>query len=78
MSVSINEKKVMLGLNISYYRKARSMTQTELAEQLEITSNYLSQVERGSKILSVAKIFRAAEILGVDEKDFWDFSRNKN
>jgi transcriptional regulator with XRE-family HTH domain len=51
------------------------MTQTELAEQLEITSNYLSQVERGSKILSVDKIIMAAEILGVDEKSLWDFSR---
>ena len=44
MASTIDEKKAMLGLNICYYRKARSMTQTELAEQLEITSNYLSQV----------------------------------
>ena len=75
MAATIDEKKAMLGLNICYYRKARSMTQIELAEQLEITSNYLSQVERGSKILSVDKIIMVAEILGVDEKSLWDFSR---
>ena len=39
---------MLIGLNIGYYRRARNLTQIELAESLEISSNYLSQIERGS------------------------------
>lgn len=51
------------------------MTQIELAEALSISSNYLSQVERGCKTLSLDKLLQLAEILKVDEKEFLDFSK---
>lgn len=70
-----DEKKMFIGLNIGYYRRARNLTQIELAESLDISSNYLSQIERGCKTLSLDKLLKMAEILGVDEKDFLDFSR---
>ena len=41
-SVLLKEKKILIGLNISYYRRTRHMTQIELAEILNISSNYLS------------------------------------
>lgn len=75
MEPTVEEKKAMIGLNICYYRKARSMTQIELAEQIEVSGNFLSQVERGSKYLSLDKLFKVAEVLGVDEKSLLDFSR---
>ena len=62
-------------MNIGYYRRARHMTQIELAEALSISSNYLSQVERGCKTLSLDKLIQLAEILKVDEKEFLDFSK---
>ena len=49
--VLLEEKKMLIGLNIGYYCRARHMTQIELAEALNISSNYLSQVERGCKSL---------------------------
>ena len=63
----LEEKKILIGLNIGYYRRARHMTQIELAESLNISSNYLSQVERGCKSLSLDKLLQLAEILSVDE-----------
>lgn len=75
MSVLIEEKRVLIGLNISYYRRARHMTQIELAEVLNISSNYLSQVERGYKSLSLDKLLELAAVLNVDEKELLDFSK---
>lgn len=75
MSALLDEKRNLIGLNIGYYRRARHMTQIELAEALSISSNYLSQVERGCKTLSLDKLLQLVEILKVDEKEFLDFSK---
>lgn len=78
MSISNEEKRMIIGLNIGYYRRARNLTQIELAESLDISSNYLSQIERGCKTLSLDKLLKMAEVLGVDEKEFLDFSKALN
>lgn len=39
------------------------MTQIELAEALNISGNYLSQVERGCKSLSLDKLLELAVVL---------------
>ena len=75
MPVLLEENKMLIGLNIGYYRRARRMTQIELAESLNISSNYLSQVERGCKSLSLDKLLELAAVLEVDEKEFLDFSK---
>ncbi|MBR4382268.1 MAG: helix-turn-helix transcriptional regulator, partial [Selenomonadaceae bacterium] len=49
MPTSPDERRILIGLNISYCRRARRLTQVELAEAVGISSNYLSQVERGCK-----------------------------
>ena len=38
-----------VGLKIAYYRKKKGYTQTQLAEMIGISSNYLSLIERGNK-----------------------------
>ena len=73
--VLLDEKKMLIGLNIGYYRRARHMTQIELAEALNISSNYLSQVERGCKSFSLDKLLELAAVLEIDEKEFLDFSK---
>ena len=74
----VEEKINLIGLNISYYRRVQKLTQVELAEAVGISSNYLSQIERGYKSISLEKLLRLAEILGVDEKNFFDFSKPPN
>lgn len=78
MPTSATEKIIFIGLNISYYRRVRHLTQVELAEAVGISSNYLSQVERGYKSISLVKPLKIAEVLGVDEKNFFDFSKSPN
>lgn len=76
MPTSATEKLVLIGLNINYYRRGCHLTQVELAEAVDISNNYLSQIERGCKSISLDKLLQLAEVLGVDVKNFFDFSKS--
>ena len=77
MGLTFEDKRFLLGLNITYYRRAKKITQTELAERVNVTSNYLSQVERGFKTASLPIIMAIAEELGVPEQNLFDFRKIK-
>jgi len=42
-----------MGLRIKQCRKARKMTQEQLAEAVDISPHYLYEIERGSKLVSL-------------------------
>lgn len=77
MGLTFEEKRFLLGLNITYYRRAKKLTQTELAEKVNVTSNYLSQIERGLKTVSLPTLMDIAEHLGITEMDLFDFRKPK-
>ena len=77
MGLSLEEKRVLLGLNITYYRRAKNLTQLQLAEKVSVSGNYISQVERGFKSVSLATLVQISEILEVEERDLFDFSRGQ-
>ena len=56
MKLSLEEKRILLGLNITYYRRAKNLTQLQLAEKVSVSGNYISQVERGFKSVSLATL----------------------
>lgn len=57
----------MLGLKISYYRRKRGFTQEQLAETVNISQNFLSQVEsRQIKGVSLETLFKIGEALDVE------------
>ena len=47
-----------IGLNIRKCRNAKKMRQEDLAQKANVSSNYISAVERGVKIPSVERIER--------------------
>lgn len=55
----------LLGANIAKYRRDCHMTQEELAEALDISTPFISKVERGVKKLKLVSLVKAAEVLGV-------------
>lgn len=57
-----------MGLLIAYYRKLNGYTQEELAELLEISPGYLSQVEAQSRMqpISLELLFRIADVLKIE------------
>ncbi|MDY4416692.1 helix-turn-helix transcriptional regulator [Selenomonas sp.] len=77
MGLTFEEKRFLLGLNITYYRRAKKITQAELAEKVNITSNYLSQIERGLKTVSLPILMDIAAHLGISEMALFDFRKPK-
>lgn len=45
-----------VGKRIQYYRKARGYTQEQFAEMIDLSTNYLSDVERGKSSVRLDKL----------------------
>jgi len=54
------------GINIRAYRKARGVSQEELADALGVHRTYMGGVERGERNLTLRSLERLAERMGVD------------
>ena len=53
------------GLNVVYYRKKKRLSQTQLAEMVDIHRTYVSSLELGKVSVSFDVLFKLAEILDV-------------
>lgn len=72
------EKYRQIGLKIAYYRKLRSLTQEELAEQVGLTPAFIGHLEAPNitKALSLDTLFEIAEVLDVSPHKFLMFDDN--
>ena len=59
----------VIGSNVRTLRKAKRLSQEELAFRAEIDRSYLSEIENGQKNLSVLMLDQIAAALGVDMKE---------
>ena len=77
MKKSYDEEFKKLGLNIAYYRKARGLSQLQLAEMVNISRTHLSNVEgpNSHTSLSLDTLFAIAEALDVSAAQLLDFTR---
>lgn len=66
-----------LGLRIAALRKARKLTQEQLAEALAYSVEFISLVERGVNAPSVAGLEKFAKILKVEAKELFTFEEKK-
>ena len=57
----------VIGERIRNARKARKMTQQDLAEELGVSIAFLSRVERGSSKINLKRLTQICELLGVSE-----------
>lgn len=62
--------KKTIGLRIQETRKQKNLTQKELGEQVGLTDQYLSRVERGATAVTLKTISDIADCLGVDVCEF--------
>ena len=62
--------KKEIGKIIQNYRKQNGLTQDELAEKVDISTNYLSKVERGINVLNAETFLKMANILSFSLEDF--------
>ena len=62
--------KTNIGKIIQKLRKDKNLTQEELAEKIDLSTNYLSKVERGLSVLNVEAFLKMAGVLDFTLDDF--------
>lgn len=72
-SMNEQEKLEKFGKNIAKYRKARKLTQNQLAELLDISREHLAKIETAKRGISISLLFKLGEVLSVSEKEFFNF-----
>lgn len=66
VELRVREQYRRIGCNIAYYRRLKGYTQVQLAQELGITANYLSQIECGRRNkYSLHTLIMASEVLEV-------------
>jgi XRE family transcriptional regulator, fatty acid utilization regulator len=65
-----SEKKVMLGHRLRRLRREQGMTQSQLAEQLEISPSYLNLIEHNQRPVSAVLLLRLARAFELDLQSF--------
>ena len=61
MSIKRNAREI-LKINIKYYRIKANLTQEELAEKTNLTSKYISDLERGIFNVGLEKLEQKKEV----------------
>jgi transcriptional regulator with XRE-family HTH domain len=66
-----------LGQRIAALRKARKLTQEQLAEAIGCSVEFISLVERGVNAPSVAGLEKFAKVLKVEVRELFTFEEKK-
>lgn len=56
----------LIGRRIAGHRKTIDMTQATLAERLDVSESFISQIERGRAKVSLPRLYQIADILCID------------
>ena len=59
-----------IGKILQKLRRDKNITQEELAEKIDISTNYLSKVERGLCVLNTESFLKIANVLSFSLEDF--------
>ena len=62
-----------LGLNIAYYRKLNKMSQSQLAEQIDISRTHMSRIETAECAVSIDVVFSICDALNIQPSKLFDF-----
>ncbi len=67
-----NSTTKIIQQNIRKFRKQQNLTQEKLSELCGISTDYLSEIERGKKIPSLKRLIKIAETLNVPMSKFFE------
>lgn len=62
-----------LGLNIAYYRKERGLSQSQLAELVNISRTHMSRIENADCAVSLDVVFDICDVLCIKPSKLFDF-----
>lgn len=63
----------LLGSNIKKYRENKGLSQNQLAEIVDLSREYVADVERGHKRISLKKLFAIVDALEINCFDIINF-----
>jgi len=66
------------GRRLTYIRLSKLMTQEQLAEATNLSVDFISLMERGSRAPSFTTLERLSEVLDVPVKELFDFKTEPN
>lgn len=67
------DKYKYLGLNIAYYRKEKGLSQSQLAELVNISRTHMSRIETADCAVSLDVVFDICDALCVKPSKLFDF-----
>ena len=73
MQLSHNEKYRQLGLNIAYYRKRSGISQSKLAEKVNVSRTHMSRIETAECAVSLDVLFSICEVLEISPEKLFTF-----
>lgn len=59
------------GQRVRTLRKKSKLTQAQLAERIDVSTNFIGMVERGERNTTVDKVFKIAEALNITLAEFF-------
>ena len=65
--------RILFGKRVRTLRQARGISQEELAFNSNLHRTYISDIERGSRNVSLDNIYKIAVALDVSPKNLFDF-----
>lgn len=68
-----HEKYKLLGLNIAYFRKEKGLSQSQLAELVNISRTHMSRIETADCAVSLDVVFDICDCLSVKPAKLFDF-----
>lgn len=67
------DKYKCLGLNIAYFRKERGLSQSQLAELVNISRTHMSRIETADCAVSLDVVFNICDALNISPYKLFDF-----
>lgn len=71
----MDEANLYLGKRVKYLRRLKNLTQAQLAEKIDLSVNYVSQIETGIASPSFKTLLLLAQGLDVELKELFDFGQ---
>lgn len=68
-----HEKYKHLGLNIAYFRKEKGLSQSQLAEMVNVSRTHMSRIETADCAVSLDVVFDICDALCVKPSKMFDF-----
>jgi transcriptional regulator with XRE-family HTH domain len=66
-----SDLRTMLGTNLKRFRTVMGFSQAKLAELLDLSPNFVSEIETGKRWLSSDTLVNLAEVLGIEVHEFF-------